>query len=441
MIGGGSEPTETAMLNRRRMLMNVAGGASLLWASPEVLAAVREAADGLGSRSAADVATDEDFWMTVRQAYTVDPTLINLNNGGVSPSPRQVMETMKRALDWSNTTPVYSMWQQIEPRREHTRRDLARLFGCDPEEMAIVRNASEALETVILGLDLQPGDEVVATDQNYPRMLQTWRQRARRDGIVLKTIKVPAPAEKLSDLTAAFERAITPKTKVIEVCHITNLTGQIYPVREIVEMARARGVEVLVDGAHAFAHFPFTRDDLGCDYYGTSLHKWLGAPHGTGFLYVRRSKIKGLWPLMAAPEEKTDDIRKFEEIGTHPAANHHAISEALAFTLGIGIERKAARLRFLRKRWADRFASRANARVLTRDDPAHACGLGFIELLDLDPVKVAGHLLEKHGIIVVAIMHEQFRGLRVTPNVYTATREVDLFADVLEKVLKDGLKS
>jgi isopenicillin-N epimerase len=306
--------------------------------------------------------------------------------------------------------------------------------------MAITRNASEALETVIMGLELKPGDEVVATDQNYPRMATAWRQRERRDGIVFKTIKVPAPPKSPDELVAAYEAAITPKTKVLEVCHVTNLTGQIYPVRTIIEKARARGIEVLVDGAHAFACFPFKRDELDCDYYGTSLHKWLGAPVGTGFLYVRKSKIKSIWPLFAASAESDDDIRKFEEIGTHPAANHHAIGEAVAFTLGIGIERKAARLRWLRKRWTDRLRDCPNVRILTPSDPEQACAIGMIDITGFHPRKLGKHLLERHGIITAPIVHEDFEGLRITPNVYTSARDIDTFSEVLEKILREGIK-
>jgi selenocysteine lyase/cysteine desulfurase len=428
------------MLNRRQMLTRSFGGAALASSRPEAIAEALAAAGGLGTRTAEEVAQDEDFWFTVRQCYGVHPTLINLNNGGVAPAPQAVMDAMKRALDWSNIATAHTMWRDLEPGIERARRDLAKMFGCDVEEMAITRNASEALETVILGLQLKAGDEVIATDQNYPRMATAWRQRERRDGIAFKTISVPAPPKNQGDLLAAFENAIGPKTRVIEVCHITNLTGQIYPVREIIEAMRPRGIEVVVDGAHAFACFPFLRDDLGCDYYGTSLHKWLGAPVGTGFLYVRKSKIKSVWPLFAAPEELDDDIRKFEEIGTHPAANHHAIGEAVAFNLGIGIERKAARLRHLRKRWTDRFKDRSNARVLTPDDPAQACAIGMISIDGLPPRKLAKHLLEKHGIITAAILHEDFEGLRITPNVYTTAREIDTFSEVLDRVLKEGIK-
>ncbi len=428
------------MLTRRQLVVNLGGAlGAVALARPALAGEAFEALAALGGRDPEDVARDEDFWFAIRGAYTLDATLVNLNSGGVSPAPRIVQETMKRALDWSNTAPAHAMWREIEPKIEHTRRELASLFGCDPEELAVTRNASEALETVILGLDLRAGDEVIATDQNYPRMIETWRQRARRDGIVFRTISVPAPPKDIQDLTRAVEAAITPRTRVIEICHMTNLTGQIWPVRDVVRMARERGIEVLVDGAHAFAHFPFTRDDLDCDYYGTSLHKWLGAPHGTGFLYVRRSKIRSVWPLMAAAADKDDNIRKFEEIGTHPAANHHAITEAVAFNRGIGIERKAARLRFLRRRWTERLAGRTNARVLTPDDPAQSCGLGFVAIDGMESAKLATHLFSKHGIIVTTIKHADFEGIRVTPNVYTTLREIDLFSEVLDRVLREGL--
>jgi selenocysteine lyase/cysteine desulfurase len=305
--------------------------------------------------------------------------------------------------------------------------------------MAITRNASESLEIVQLGLPLQRGDEVVTTTQDYPRMLTTWRQRARRDGIVLKEITFPVPPPSQADLLKRFEAAITPRTKVLHVCHITNLTGQIFPIRDICRMGRARGLEVIVDGAHAFAHFPFTRDELDCDYYGTSLHKWLLAPHGTGFLYVRKEKVPKVWPLMAAPPEMDVNIRKFEEIGTHPAANHNAIAEALAFHHGIGAERKAARLRFLFQRWAKRLEALPKAKILTPYDPAQSCGLASISIEGMLPGKVVSHLWDKHRIIVTPIEHPEFKCVRVTPNVYTTLAEIDRFGDVMEDLIRKGL--
>jgi len=428
------------MPTRRHFVESLAtAGAAVPALTNDGLDRLRRLARRLTGRAPAAVARDEDFWLQVQQAFTLDRTLINLNNGGVSPSPRVVQEAMRRYLDYSNTAPAYTMWQILEPEIEAVRRRLAASFGCDPEEMAITRNASEALETVQLGIPLERGDEVLTTTQDYPRMLTTWHQRERREGIVVREITFPVPPPSQDDLAERIARAITPKTKVIHVCHITNLTGQIFPIKQIVQHARARGIEVIVDGAHAYAHFPFTRDDLDCDYYGTSLHKWLLAPHGTGFLYVRRAKIATVWPLMAAPPEMNGNIRKFEEIGTHPAANHNAIAEALSFHEGIGAERKAARLRYLFQRWARRLERLPRVRILTPYDPAQSCGLASMAIDGMDPNKLVTYLWDTHRIIVTPIGHKEFSCVRVTPNVYTTVAEIDRFGDVMEDILRKGL--
>ena len=264
------------MLTRRHFVRSVFAAAlpaALPYAPPalknDALDRILAATGAMSARSPQEVAADEDFWFQVQQAFTVDRSLINLNNGGVSPSPKVVQDAMVRYLEYSNEAPVYTMWQILEPQVETVRRRLAATFGCDPEEMAITRNASEALEIAQCGLDLNPGDEVLTTDQDYPRMITTWQQRVRRDGIVLKQVSFPTPPPSMDYLVDIFARAITPKTRVIHFCHITNLTGQIFPVKAICELARSKGIEAIVDGAHAFAHFPFTRDELDCDYYGT----------------------------------------------------------------------------------------------------------------------------------------------------------------------------
>ena len=393
-----------------------------------------------GDRSPQEIAEDESYWSLIQRAFDADRTMINLNNGGVCPTPSHVLEAMIRDLRFSNELPAEHMWRVLEPRIESVRRDLAREFGCDPEEMAITRGASEALEIAILGLDLKRGDEVVISNQNYPRMITAWEQRVRREGIVLRQVafKVPPPSQ--SYIAEQFIAAVTPRTRVIELPHITNLTGQILPVRQIVDFAKPRGIEVIVDGAHAFAHFPFTRDDLGADYYGTSLHKWLLAPVGTGFLYVRKEKQKKLWPLMAAAETQDDDIRKYEEIGTHPAANHNSISAALAFHRGIGADRKIARLRYLRDRWAKRLMSESDrVKLLTPLDSEHSGAIGLMSVDGLDFGKLGSWLVSKHRIVNTPIDHPEFNGIRITPNVYTTVDEIDTFSDKVLEAIRKGI--
>ena len=381
-----------------------------------------------------DLARDETYWREIQQGFTLDRTIINLNNGGCCPSPRVVHEAFKRYLDVSNQAPVYHMWQILEPNIETVRRRLAAEFGCSPEEMAITRNASEALQIAQLGIDLKAGDEVVTTNQDYGRMLDTWDQRVRREGITVKKISFPVPPPSMDDLADRLISAIGPKTKVLHFCHITNLTGQIFPVKKICDAARAKGVKTIVDGAHAFAHFPFKASDLGCDYYGTSLHKWLLAPIGTGFLYVRRENIDGLWGLTPTAASRGKDIRKFEEIGTHPAANHNAIAEALTFHDGIGSERKAARLRYLRDRWATRLTATGKFKLHTSLDPAQSCAIGTVQVLGVETNKVVEQLWAKWRIIATPINHAEYSGIRVTPNVYTTLEEVDTFGDAMQQI-------
>jgi selenocysteine lyase/cysteine desulfurase len=393
-----------------------------------------------GDRTPEEVADDETYWGQIQRAFDTDRTLINLNNGGVSPTPTHVLEAMVRDLRFTNESPAEHMWRVLEPRIESVRRDLAREFGCDPEEMAITRNASEANEIMIFGLDLRAGDEIVVTTHNYPRMLTSWDQRARREGIVVKKVSFEVPPPSQEYLFQQITSAVTPKTKVIELPHITNWTGQIMPIRQLVNFAKPRGIEVLVDGAHAFGHFPFTRDELGVDYYGTSLHKWLLAPVGTGFLYVRKEKQKKLWPLMAADAKQTDDIRKYEEIGTHPAANHNAISAAMAFHRGIGSDRKIARLRYLRDRWAKRLLDESKrVKLLAPLDSKYSGALALVTIDGLEFGQLSQWLMAKHHIVNTPMKHDDFEGIRITPNVYTTVDEIDIFADKMIDAIRKGI--
>jgi isopenicillin-N epimerase len=426
------------MPDRRSFLTSLAGAGAFALLDPGGL---DRALDALASdsRPPRAAARDEDLWRSVQQAFSVDRSLVNLNNGGVSPAPSVVQEAMQRYLAYANEAPVRTMWRVLEPQKEGIRQRLAGAFGCDPEEMAITRNASESLQICQFGFDLEPGDEVLTTDQDYPRMLTTFEQRARRDGIVLRTFPIPVPAEDPAEIVRRFEERITDRTRLILVCHMINITGQILPVREVAELGRRRGIPVIVDGAHAFAHFPFSHADLDCDYYATSLHKWLFAPFGTGFLYVRRERIEELWPLMASPEHLDSDIRKFEEIGTHPCPNYLAIGAALTFHQGIGAERKAARLIHLRDSWAGELASEDRVRLNTSLRPGLACGIANVQVDGLEPGPLANWLWDRHRIIVTPIGHPDCTGLRISPSVYTTMEELDRFVTAMRGAIRNGI--
>ncbi len=433
------------MQNRRQFLESVglpvtAATAALAWGSAASARTLDVLASLAGvSGTPEEIAADESFWFDAQEAFTVDRSILNLNNGGVCPSPAIVQAAMKRYLDQSNTAPAYALWQVLEPQKETVRTRLARFFGCSPEEVAITRNASEGLQICQSGFDLKRGDEVLTTNQDYPRMITTWRQRERREGVVLKQFSIPVPCEDPATIVRRFEENISPKTRLILMCHVINLTGQILPVRDVVAMARRRGIPVIVDGAHAFAHLVYDRDALDCDYYATSLHKWLMAPHGTGMLYVRREKVKDLWPLQASGPELDDNIRKFEEVGTHPAANALAISEAMTFHLGIGPKRKEARLRYLRNYWAERLLSSDRVSLLTSLKPEFSGGIGNFRVEGLECGALGQHLWNKHRILVTPIKHPEFEGIRVTPNVYTTLDELDRFGDAVLAAIRDGL--
>ena len=428
-------------LDRRQFLGTIAkpaAVASVVMANPTLMAkALSKIKSATGNPK--DIARDESYWREIQQGYTADRGIVNLNNGGVSPSPAIVQEAMKRHLDFSNTSPAYSMWQILEPQREPVRRRMARFFNCDPEEIALTRNASEGLQICQNGFDLKAGDEVLTTTQDYGRMISTFKQRECRDGIVMKQFKIPIPAENDREIVRLFEDNITPKTKLILMCHMINITGQILPVKKVVNMARKYDIPVIVDGAHTFAHFDFNANDLDCDYYASSLHKWLCAPHGTGMLYVRKEKIADLWPLQAPGECGKDDIRKFEEIGTHPAANYLAIGDALTFHQGIGSKNKEERLFYLRDRWAKRLIKHNRIKLHTSLKPGKGCAIATVQIKGIDTVDVSKHLWKKYRIFVVAIKHPEFEGCRVTPHVYTTIEEIDRFSDAMEAILKHGV--
>jgi isopenicillin-N epimerase len=429
--------------SRRRFLSLAGKGVGLAALSSATVAtllkSVNAATTSVAHLTPQQAAMQEDYWSTIQNAFSVTRGIINLNNGGVSPSPRIVTEALVRYIWQQEDATAYTMWQILEPQSETIRTGLAELFGCDREEIAITRNASESLETLLLGLDMKSGDEILTTTQDYPRMLTTIRQRERREGIKLSVIKIPIPPKNIDEITSAFERAITPRTRLIQISHQVNITGQITPVKAVCEMARSRGIETIVDGAHSFAQFYFKQADLNCDYFGTSLHKWLYAPKGTGLLYVRRDKIAKIWPLFAAEEKNKADIRKFEEVGTHSAAPRLAIGEAMLFHHGVGGKRKEARLRYLSRYWMDQLKGIPKVRFNTSFEPAQMCAIANVQIEGLDPVKIGSYLFDKHRIFTTPIVHEEFQGLRITPNLYTTLKELDRFCEVMSNVARKGL--
>jgi len=430
-------------INRRKFISSVGTGIGLAAMSSGVVGSLlREviaAGKSVDHLSPTEAASDEDFWAHIQQAFSVTRGIINLNNGGVSPSPRIVTEAFVRYTWQQEDATAYTMWQILEPQSETIRTGLAEVFGCSPEEIAITRGASESLEILLMGLDLKPGDEILTTTQDYPRMLTTLRQRELREGLKLKLIKIPVAPQNIDDVATAFERAVTPRTKLILVSHQINLTGQINPVKKVCEMARTRGIETIVDGAHSFAQFDFKLDDLGCDYFGTSLHKWIYAPKGTGMLYVRKEKIPKVWPLMAAEDKQKTDIRKFEEIGTHSAAIRLAIGEAILFHNAIGGKRKEERLRYLSRYWMNRLKNVPKVSFNTSFDPKQSCAIANFKIEGVDPVQLSSYLMSKHKIFTTPIIHEEFTGIRITPNVYTTLWELDRFSSVVDYVAKRGI--
>jgi len=379
--------------------------------------------------SAGDLAGEEDFWYYIQQAFTVSPGIINLNNGGVSPAPITVQEAMKRYYDFSNEAPSYYMWRILDQGREPLRKNMAKMSGCETEEVAINRNSSEGLETIIFGLQLKAGDEVVAAKQDYPNMVNAYKQRQQRDGIKMVWVNLELPSEDENYLVKQYTDAFTVRTKAVHITHIINWNGQILPVKKIANEAHRKGIEVIVDGAHSLAHFDFKITDLDCDYFASSLHKWLYAPIGSGMMYVRKEKIKNLYPLFATDIPLKDDIRKFEHLGTRPMFIEQAIGKAIEFHEMIGNERKEKRLHYLKNYWMDKVKNIPKVKLHTSFHPKWACAIGVVSVDGRKPAELEAFLLDKYRIHTVGIEWENIKGVRVTPNVYTTTKNLDMLVE------------
>ena len=343
------------------------------------------AARSVSHLDAAEVVQNEDYWSVIQRGYSVSTQIINLNNGGVSPAPIVVQQAVERYNQMTNEGPSYFMWQILDEGREPLRQKLARLAGTSPEEIAINRNSTEALNTIIYGLPLKAGDEVVGTKQDYPNMMNAYRQRAARDGIVYNQINFNFPIEDVNTIVKAYEQAITPRTRLVHITHMVNWTGQLMPVQQIADMAHARGIEVIVDGAHSFGLMDFKIPDLHCDYFGTSLHKFLSAPIGSGMMWVKKEKIEKIWPLTCYGDPHSSDIRKFEALGTRSFPIEQGIGEAINFHEAIGSQRKQQRIFYLKNYWATRVKDIPGVKLHTSLDPRFSCAICGVSIEGVTP--------------------------------------------------------
>ncbi len=383
-----------------------------------------------------DMITDETYWKSIRDQYSLDDSVINLNNGGVSPQPKVVQDAHIARYRKSNLAPSYFMWRTIDEEREPLRNRLAAMVNCSPEELAINRNTTEGLNTIIFGLDLEKDDEVVLSTYDYPHMLNAWRQRELRDGIKLNYVHIEQPEENADKIVAQYRAAITPRTKVVHVTHVINWTGQVVPVKEITAMAHELGCQVIVDAAHSFAQFPLDIASINCDYLATSLHKWLCAPFGTGMLFIKKERIGKVWPLLSSYESMKDDIRKFETLGTRSFGAEMAIHDALDFHENIGQDRKTARLRYLKNYWTEKVKDLPKIRFYTSMKDQFSGGMATVGIEGWDAEELLGHLFTTRKLHATPVQHEAVNGVRISPHVYTSLAELDLLVAELTAMAK-----
>lgn len=420
------------MTDRRKFLQKATAlsSAALISSIPSWARDLENALHSAKGMGAETLAAEEEFWYYIQQAFTVSPGIINLNNGGVSPAPKTVQDAMKRYYDLSNEAPSYYMWRILDQGREPLRANLANLAGCSPDEIAINRNSSEGLETVIFGLQLKAGDEVVLSKQDYPNVINAYKQREKRDGIKLVWVNLELPSENEDYLVSQYVKAFTAKTKLVNVTHVINWNGQVLPVKKIAAEAHKKNIEVLVDGAHSFAHLDYKVPDLGADYFATSLHKWLYAPIGSGMLYVKKEKIKSIYPLFATADDPLkDDIRKFETLGTRPFFIEQAIGKAVEFHEMVGSERKFKRLHYLKNYWMEKVKDLPGVKLNTSLSPQWGGAIGNIGFEGKKPGELDAFLMDKYKIHTTTVVWENINGVRITPNIYTTIKNLDVLVD------------
>lgn len=397
-------------------------------------ASVNNLFDSVGHVSAETLAEDETFWNEVRKGYRLKPDYINLENGYYCIQPEETLENFIKHVRDVNFQGAYYMRTVQHDNKKAAAARLAELWGCSKEELIITRNTTESLDMIIGGFPWKEGDEAVMAEQDYGAMLDMFKQSAKRFGIVNKIVSIPNHPGSDEEIVNVYANAITPKTKLLMVCHMINVTGHILPLKKICDMAHSKGVEVMVDGAHAFAQFKYSLNDFDWDYYAASLHKWLSVPLGAGILCVKKKHISKIWPLIGDGNPNMEDIYRLNHTGTHPVHTDLAINNAIDFYQKIGADRKEARLRYLQNYWTKQVRNLPHIVLNTPEDPVRSCAIANVGVKNMKPGEMAETLLKKFKVYTVAIDGANVHGCRITPNIFTTTKELDAFVDALKKM-------
>lgn len=423
----------------RRKFLKQGAGLALGIPAISVAAAIQHdhterALDKLAQLPPHEAATQEEAWEQIAAMYNPDESFLNLENGYFSMCSVPVMESFMQKTRSVNSQSSFYMRRMMQPERLLIKSELAQLAGVPAEEIALTRNTTESLNILIQGIDLKSGDEILLSKQDYGSMQEAFEQKAKRQGVVLKYVQIPLLPKSASEIVKAYEKSITSKTRMMLVTHMINLTGHILPVKELCALGKAKNIEVIVDGAHAFAHLDFKISDLGCDYYAASLHKWLGAPLGTGFLYVRQNKVANIWPLMGDTGKEKTNIEKLEHTGTTPPANYFSIKAAIDFNMRIGLKRKEERLRYLKNYWTGKLKTIKGVGMLTPEGAEQSCGIACFSMENVPATVVSNRLYDEHKIFTVAIETDEVKGVRVTPHLFTTTEHLDRFVQAVQVI-------
>ena len=375
---------------------------------------------------------DSEFWIRIRKDYALKPDYINLENGYYNFTPQPTLHKFIEHVKIVNYEGSHYMRTVQWDNKNKIAARLANLVGVHPDELIITRNTTESLDMIIGGFPWEEGDEAVFAEQDYGSMQDHFNQIAKRYGIVNKVVSVPNHPANDEEIVKLYEDQITPRTKLLMVCHMINITGHILPIRKICDMAHKHGVEVMVDGAHCIGHIDVNIAELNCDYYGSSLHKWLSTPLGAGLLYVAKDKIPKIWPLLADYIKNENKIQRLNHTGTHPVHTDLAINDAIDYLEMIGMQRKEKRMRYIQRYWSDPLRNVKHIVINTPIEEHRSCGIANVGIEHMKPADLAKALMDEFKIFTVAIDYANVQGCRITPNVYTTTDELDYFIDAMK---------